>query len=257
MASIPPSQTLYIRNLNDKIHKDTLKHALYGLCVAYGRVLDIVALKTIKMRGQAFVAFEDITAATAALRQLHGRQVFGRPMRIEYALSKSNMVAVKDGTFRADQPHKHMSAAQRKQQLGIAGDGAEKRRQSTDGADSAAPAAKRRVTERAGSDSDRDDGSSDDDDIGPAPPPQNAAADADASPSATLFVTSLPAAVADEQLAGLFQQYVGFKEVRRIPGRADMAFVDYATVDAAAAARSVLDGFKVADGQAMSVEFSR
>ncbi|KAJ2789625.1 U2 small nuclear ribonucleoprotein B'', partial [Coemansia helicoidea] len=199
---------------------------------------------------------------------LHGRQVFGRPMRIEYALSKSNVVAQSDGTFRLDQPHKHMSAAQRKQQLGIAagaGDGPEKRRQSADGAGSDEPAAKRRVTAHGGdgqgspaygsSDNGSDDDDDDDDNIGPAAPPQAAAADV--SPNSTLFVTSLPADIADEQLVSLFQQYVGFKEVRRIPGRGDMAFVDYATTDAAAAARSVLDGFKVLDGQAMSIAFSR
>ncbi|KAJ2355841.1 U2 small nuclear ribonucleoprotein B'' [Coemansia erecta] len=260
MASIPPSQTIYIRNLNDKIQKDVLKQALYGLCIAYGQVLDIVALKTMKMRGQAFVAFGDITAATAALRQLNGRKIFGRPMQIEYALSKSNVVAQNDGTYRFDEPHKHMSAKQRKQMLGIAeglpaaGESGEKRRQSDEGVDNG-HAAKRRVTEAA----DRDADESSDEDIGPAPPSAstNDEDNAEDRPSSTLFITNLPGTISVEVLTGLFQQYAGFKEVRRIPGKGDMAFVDYVTVESATAARGVLDGFKLSAEQAMKVAFSR
>ncbi|KAJ2776445.1 hypothetical protein H4R18_005665 [Coemansia javaensis] len=286
MASIPPNQTLYIRNLNDKIHKDTLKHTLYGLCVAYGRVLDIVALKTIKMRGQAFVVFDDITAAAAALRQLNGRQILGRPMHIEYALSKSNAAALNNGTLSGAKPHTHMSAAERKRLLGIIApqDGAEKRRPA-DGerAEDGEPAAKRRNTQNSNnnsntgeegpgedgpspsssssppSSSEDDDDDDDDDGVGPAAPSQNSTARDAATerPSNTLFVTNLPGSISDEQLVALFQQYAGFGGVRRIPGRSDMAFVDYAGADSAAAARSVLDGFRLSASHAMSVAFAQ
>ncbi|PIA18021.1 spliceosomal protein [Coemansia reversa NRRL 1564] len=225
MASIPPNQTLYIRNLNDKIQKEVLKHALYGLCIAYGRVLDIVALKTMKMRGQAFVAFDDITAATAALRQLNGRRIFGRPLQVEYALSKSNVVAQNDGSYRFNEPHKHMSAVERK-----------------------------RITDE----------SSEEDDIGPAPPATNEDYEAtrdngddEVSPSSTLFITNLPDNISIDVLAGLFQKYAGFQEVRPVPGKRNMAFVEYATVDSASAARNVLNGFKLSADQPMRVAFSR
>ncbi|KAJ2083023.1 U2 small nuclear ribonucleoprotein B'' [Coemansia sp. RSA 988] len=270
MASIPPNQTLYIRNLNDKIQKEVLKHALYGMCIAYGRVLDIVALKTMKMRGQAFVAFDDITAATAALRQLNGRRIFGRPIQVEYALSKSNMVAQSDGSYRFDEPHKHMSAAERKRALGLikeepTGDDRGKRRQSDDNSDGG-HAAKRRVTDHGDSlGGQSSDESSEEEDIGPAAPaPANEnhvtaqdADDAEASPSTTLFITNLPDNVSIDILSGLFQKYAGFQEVRPVPGRHNMAFVDYATVDSASAARNVLDGFKLSADRPMRVAFSR
>ncbi|CAG8843066.1 36823_t:CDS:2, partial [Racocetra persica] len=69
MSSILPNQTLYARNLNEKINKD-----------AYGRILDIVALKTIKMRGQAFIVFKEIQSATAAMRGLNGFNFYDVPM---------------------------------------------------------------------------------------------------------------------------------------------------------------------------------
>jgi RNA recognition motif-containing protein len=44
----------------------------------YGPVLDIVALKTMKMRGQAHITFRDIQAATQAMRSMDGQEFLGR-----------------------------------------------------------------------------------------------------------------------------------------------------------------------------------
>jgi RNA recognition motif-containing protein len=46
----------------------------------FGRILDIVALKTISMRGQAFIVFKDPSSAAAALRSLQGFPFYGKPM---------------------------------------------------------------------------------------------------------------------------------------------------------------------------------
>lgn len=89
----------------------------------YGPVLDIVALKTMKMRGQAHVVFRDVQASTQAMRALDGQMFLGRQLvwtipcpvliiscvltqlvlmqqKIQYAKSKSNFVAKLDGTFK-------------------------------------------------------------------------------------------------------------------------------------------------------------
>lgn len=98
---IPPNQTLYVTNLpSAKIQKSDLKTALYLLFSTYGPVLDVVALKTIKMRGQAHIVFRDVQAATQAMRSLEGFQFLGRELRIQYAKSKSDMVAKLDGTYK-------------------------------------------------------------------------------------------------------------------------------------------------------------
>lgn len=49
-----PSETLYVNQLNEKISKKDLKRSLYQLFSVYGRILDIVALKTRKERGQVY-----------------------------------------------------------------------------------------------------------------------------------------------------------------------------------------------------------
>ncbi|CAK7209647.1 hypothetical protein SBRCBS47491_000513 [Sporothrix bragantina] len=99
--AVPPNQTLYVHNLpSAKIKKDDLRTALYLLFSTYGTVLDVVALRTMKMRGQAHVVFRDVQAATQAMRSLEGFEFFGHQMKISYAKSKSNVVARLDGTFK-------------------------------------------------------------------------------------------------------------------------------------------------------------
>ncbi|KAF2671335.1 RNA-binding domain-containing protein [Microthyrium microscopicum] len=95
-----PNQTLYISNLNEKIKKDDLRRQLYVLFSTYGPVLDIVALKTSKMRGQAHITFRDIQTAIQVLRQLDDFEFLGRPMRIQYAKGKSEFISKLDGTFK-------------------------------------------------------------------------------------------------------------------------------------------------------------
>ncbi|KAG9206109.1 U2 snRNP complex subunit msl1 [Epicoccum nigrum] len=99
-----PNRTLYIHNLNDKLPKEDLKRNLYMLFATYGVILDIVALKTMKMRGQAHIVFRDVDSSTQAMRALQGFAFFGRDMRISYARTKSDTVAKLDGTFKMPEP---------------------------------------------------------------------------------------------------------------------------------------------------------
>lgn len=50
-------QTLYVNNLNDKLPKEQLKEELYLLFSQFGTILDVVALKTERMKGQAWIFF--------------------------------------------------------------------------------------------------------------------------------------------------------------------------------------------------------
>ncbi|KAG0124785.1 hypothetical protein HOY82DRAFT_526012 [Tuber indicum] len=96
---LPPNQTLYVQNLNDKIRKQDLRTELYTLFSTYGVVLDVNALKTMKGRGQAHIAFRDVAAATQAMRALQGFEFFGKEMRIFYGKGKSHAVSKLDGTY--------------------------------------------------------------------------------------------------------------------------------------------------------------
>lgn len=61
--------------------------------------MDIIALKTLKMRGQAFVIFSDINSASNALRSMQGFPFYDKPMRIHYAKSQSDVIAKRYGKY--------------------------------------------------------------------------------------------------------------------------------------------------------------
>ncbi|KAL2046091.1 hypothetical protein N7G274_001538 [Stereocaulon virgatum] len=99
-STFPPNQTLYLTNLPEKIQKTDLRLSLYTLFATYGPVLDVVAVRNDKMRGQAHVAFRDIQASTQAMRALQGFDFFGKEMKIQYAKGKSDTIAKLDGTYK-------------------------------------------------------------------------------------------------------------------------------------------------------------
>lgn len=57
-----------------------LKKSLYAIFSQFGPILDIVALKTLKLRGQAWVIFKEINSATNALRSMQGFPFYDKPM---------------------------------------------------------------------------------------------------------------------------------------------------------------------------------
>ena len=73
-------QTLYVNNLNDKLPKEQLKEQLYLLFSRFGTILDVVALKTERMRGQAWISYVKTQSAADALNSLQGFEFFGKPL---------------------------------------------------------------------------------------------------------------------------------------------------------------------------------
>eukprot|EP01083_Nonionella_stella_P060006 156945_1 len=91
------NETVYIRNLNEKLSKDELRTCLYLFFSQFGQILDIVAMKTMKMRGQAFVVFKDTRSATKAIDGGHGANFFGEVMDVSYAKTKSKKLLEHQG----------------------------------------------------------------------------------------------------------------------------------------------------------------
>ncbi|KAL8132535.1 hypothetical protein AgCh_008137 [Apium graveolens] len=68
-GDIPPNQTNSSKTSTRKSKKK------------YGRILDIVALKMPKLRGQAWLVFSEVTAASNVIRQMHNFPFYGKPMK--------------------------------------------------------------------------------------------------------------------------------------------------------------------------------
>merc|ERR1712136_373205 len=77
---VQPNNTVYVNNLNEKVKMDDLKKSLYAIFSQFGQILDIKAGKSLKMRGQAFVIFKDLSGATNALRSMQGFPFYDKQM---------------------------------------------------------------------------------------------------------------------------------------------------------------------------------
>ena len=209
---VRPNHTIYINNLNEKIKKEDLKKSLYAIFTQFGQILDIVALKTMKMRGQAFVIFKEISSATNAMRSMQGFPFYDKPMRINYSKTDSDMIAKIKGTFQ-ERPKKTPGETKKKssKKSKVAGAGA--------------------VAAQGGVDN--------------------------APPNQILFLTNLPGETNEMMLSMLFNQFPGFKEVRLVPGRSDIAFVEFENEMQSAAARDALQGFKITPTTAMKINFAK
>ena len=78
-----------------------LKASLRGLFKSYGEVLDVVAHKNLRMRGQAFVSFASTDIAKKAAKEVRGFPLYSKPMvrrpsdrpfRLTKASTKANIV---------------------------------------------------------------------------------------------------------------------------------------------------------------------
>ncbi|KAF9351340.1 hypothetical protein BGX26_010632 [Mortierella sp. AD094] len=262
-SSPAPSPSLYIKNLNEKIKLDVLKKSLRAIFGQYGDVLDIVAHSNIRMRGQAFVIFDNKDIATKALSEVQGFPLYGKPMVIQYSKNKSDIHAKKDGEY--DDHYKRRLATKEK----FANDFKPKKRQAMLLAKQQQKAQEqqrlleeqqqRMLQQQLSQQS-----------LYPnhpaAIPAGGAAAGMGAVPmipdeylprNSILFLQNLPHDIAESQLVSLFQQYPGFKEVRTVPGKSGIAFVEYDNEYYSAAAKTALAEYEISPEHKMKVTFAR
>ncbi|XP_022154903.1 U2 small nuclear ribonucleoprotein B'' 2-like [Momordica charantia] len=227
-GDIPPNQTIYVKNLNEKVKKEELKRSLYALFSQYGRILDVVALKTPRLRGQAWVAFSEVTAASNAVRQMQNFPFYDKPMRIQYAKSKSDCVAKADGSF---VPREKKKKQEEK---------AERKRRAEDSHQSAMPNGT--TTENGSSNATFRHAN-------PSAP--------EAAPNNILFIENLPHETSSMMLQVLFQQYPGFREVRMIEAKPGIAFVEFEDDVQSSMAMQALQGFKIDPQHPMAISFAK
>ncbi|KAG5638501.1 hypothetical protein H0H81_012306 [Sphagnurus paluster] len=243
-------ETLYIQNLNEKIKTDVLKTSLRGLFKSYGEVLDVVAHSNLRMRGQAFVSFASTESARRALKDVQRFPLYSKPMQISFARTRSDAVVKKvdAGSFDAHKArrdeHKKTTRYTNplKQKFRAKRMAAE-----MDGA-AALPAPKR---------------------------PNVQMPDEYLPPNKILFLQNLPEGVTKEQLMALFSQlhylssalgaianlsndrYPNLYEVRLIPTKRDIAFVEYIDEGSAGVAKDALHNYKLDGENKIKITFAR
>ncbi|EHB15475.1 U2 small nuclear ribonucleoprotein B'' [Heterocephalus glaber] len=76
----------------------------------------------------------------------------------------------------------------------------------------------------------------------------------DYPPKYILFLNNLPEETNEVML---FNQFPGFKEIHLVPGRHDIAFVEFENDGQAGAARDALQGFKITPSHAMKITYAK
>ena len=76
-------------------------------------------------------------------------------------------------------------------------------------------------------------------------------------PNKILFVQNLPEEYDIDALTAIFGRFEGFREVRLVPGRRGIAFVEYETETGAISAKENTAGMALGEGQIMKVTYQR
>ncbi|KAK0582181.1 hypothetical protein LWI29_022460 [Acer saccharum] len=222
---IPQNMTIYINNLNEKIKIDELKKSLHAVFSQFGKILEVLAFKTLKHKGQAWVVFEDVSSATSAIRQMQGFPFYDKPMRIQFAKTKSDIIAKADGTFVPRERRKrHEEKGKKRKDQHDANQAAMGMNPAYAGAYGTTPPLSQ-IPFPGGA--------------------KSAIPEAPAPPNNILFVQNVPHDTTPMALQMFFLQFPGFKEVRMVEAKPGIAFVEYGDEMQATGAVQGLQGLKI------------
>jgi len=92
---------------------ETLIESLREIFTEYGTIIDIVAKKSLKRKGQAFIVYDSEESAQNAIDELTGFDLFGKQMSLEFAKTKSDATINREGTQEELEQHKRRRIAEK------------------------------------------------------------------------------------------------------------------------------------------------
>ncbi|THG14620.1 hypothetical protein TEA_016404 [Camellia sinensis var. sinensis] len=281
-GDVPPNMTIYINNLNEKIKLEELKKSLLAVFSQFGKILEVLAFKTLKHKGQAWVVFEDVASATNAFRKMQGFPFYDKPMgsevtaveipiffmvslsrpavlccmfqcrkwttegvgfskllsqRIQFAKTKSDIIAKADGTFVPRERRKrHEEKGRKRKEQHDASQAGMSLNPAYAGAYGATPPLSQ-IPYMGGA--------------------KSVVPEAPAPPNNILFVQNLPHQTTQMMLQMLFCQYQGFKEVRMVEAKPGIAFIEYENEMQSTVAMQGLQGFKISPENPMLITYAK
>lgn len=276
--TIPPNQTIYINNINDKVKLPELKENLRSMFKQFGEIREIVAMSSFWRRGQAWIVFASVESATKAIQGMQGFVYHGQPLRINYSVTKSDIIAKEDGTFtpRPPGPKKPRAVREREErQRELFLQMQQQYMQMQAGANAAAAAggtpsaagdqatgqatletlnALKRKAESALPNSQAAKHGVPFPPAAPVAPP-TVDMSFPAMPNKVLFLENLPEDATMEGLISLFSKHAGMVEVRPVLWRR-VAFVEYENEMLAANAMNALQGHQM-NGSPIKITYAR
>lgn len=243
MANIhpPSSATVYVRNLEERIKIDQLKEALTELFSEYGEIIDIVAKTNIKAKGQAFIVFDSPESAQKAIDEVQGFELFEKPMQLAFAKTRSDATVKRNGDEEEFESHKRRRLAEKdKKKAAEAAEESKRLKRSAVAAGAVPDTSSRPIKASRGA------GLKSSNLAGSAVVP-----DEYLPPNKILFVQNLPDEYDIDSLTAIFGRFEGFREVRLVPGRRGIAFIEYEAETGAISAKENTAGMTLGDGSQM------
>jgi U2 small nuclear ribonucleoprotein B'' len=232
MAELPPVSSVYVQNLEERVKLEQLNDALRTIFGEFGNVVDIVTRKNLKAKGQAFVVYDDPESARKAVDEVQGFELFDKPMRVAMARSRSDKTVELKGTEEDLESHKRHRQAEKDKRKAL--EAANEQRQLK-----RAPGA---ATDSRPSKAARSSGAKNINGPNTAVIP-----DEYLPPNKILFLQNLPDDYDVESLTSIFGRFDGLRDVRLVPGRSGIAFVEYDTEQGAITAKENTAGMQLAD----------
>ncbi|PGH14142.1 hypothetical protein AJ79_03259 [Helicocarpus griseus UAMH5409] len=244
-SGISPNPTVYVRNLEERIKVENLKEALTEIFSEYGNIIDIVAKTNLKAKGQAFIVFDNVESATRAIEEVNGFELFEKPMVLDYAKTRSDATVLSERGEQELEAHKRRRLAEKERKQAHEALEAQKKLKHGVATPGGAEARPSKVSKGAGL------------------KPSNAAAatvipDEYLPPNKILFLRDIPDSLDQDGLTAVFGRFEGFKEVRMVPGRKGIAFVEYEAETGAISAKEATSGMPLGEnGKPIRVTYQR
>lgn len=218
-----------------------MKATLNNLFRHYGKVLDVVAHRNVRMRGQAFVSFANAEVARKAMKEVQKFPLYGKPLQLSFAKTRSE--AVVKALSPEDFDSFHAERIKRKKRSRWDNP---VRRKLIQRKEAAATGVQPEPV---------------------APGPKKPAVqmpDEYLPPNKILFLQNLPVDITKDTLMSLFSQSVfilfiyvslttprfeNLYEVRMIPTKKDIAFVEYMDEASATVAKDTLHNYKFGEAK--------
>lgn len=183
------------------------------------------------MNGQAWIIFKKQSDADAAIKALQGTRIWGKSLVIRYARFRSDCVILETAEADKDDVLEVERKLRESDRIEKAKTPRQTRRQVLTRLMSGNPTALQSVS-ISGPDV--------------------------LLPNRLLFIQNIPPGMsASPVLADMFRRYPGFQDLRLVPNRPDVAFVEYETEAQAGVARVNLDRSELGMGNILRVSFAR
>ncbi|KAF4507024.1 hypothetical protein G6O67_005701 [Ophiocordyceps sinensis] len=243
MTGDPSISTVYAQNLEERVKLEPLTQALTSLFSEFGGVVDVVAKKNVMARGQAFIIFDKPEDAVNSIDEMQGFELFGKPMKLSLARSRSDKTVESNCTVDEFAVHKrHRQAEKDKRRALEAADSQRNLKRST-GATGGSDTRPVKLTKSAGLKS-------------TGVTTSTVIPDEYLPPNKILFLQNVPDDYDVEGLTAVFGRFDGFREIRLVPGRRGIAFVEYEAEQGAIVAKENTAGMTLQD-KVLKVTYQR